>query len=46
MKLSSINVRGLGGWARLLALKRLMEIEKPDILLLQETMSIEMEVVS
>jgi hypothetical protein len=40
MKVLSVNMRGMGGGgkAKRLALKQLVELEKLDILLIQETM--------
>jgi endonuclease/exonuclease/phosphatase family metal-dependent hydrolase len=38
MKLLSLNIQGLGGQAKKLALKRLMELHRLDVFFLQETM--------
>lgn len=38
MKILSINVRGLRGQAKIASLKRLVEVENPDILPIRETM--------
>jgi hypothetical protein len=34
----SLNVRGVGGAPKFLALKRLFDLVKPDIVMIQETM--------
>jgi exonuclease III len=34
----TLNVRGVGGSSKYLALKRLLELVKPDVMLIQETM--------
>jgi len=38
MIIVTMNVRGVGGNSKFLALKRFIESEKPDVLLIQETM--------
>jgi hypothetical protein len=38
MKILSTNVKGLGGHAKQLSLKRLINLERLEIILLQETM--------
>jgi exonuclease III len=38
MIVATLNVRGVGGYIKYLALKRFIELTKPDVLLLQETM--------
>jgi exonuclease III len=38
MIVSTLNVRGVGGTSKFLALKRFLDSEKPDVLLIQETM--------
>jgi hypothetical protein len=38
MIVATLNVRGVGGISKFLALKRFLELTKPDVLLVQETM--------
>ena len=38
MNIMCVNIRGLGGKDKTLALKLILEVDKLDILLLQETM--------
>ena len=38
MIILSMNIRGVGGAPKFLALRRMCEIVRPDILLIQETM--------
>ena len=44
MKLLSLNCKGLASTRKKLALKRMMEVLSPEVILLQETMGPEMEV--
>ena len=46
MNIISFNVHGLRGRAKLLSLKCLVDVMNPNILLLQETMAIGVEIVS
>ena len=46
MKLDSWNCRGLGGSIKVKALKNIINTEKPDILLIQETKMPEEEVMN
>jgi exonuclease III len=41
MKILSANVRGLGGQSKQLSLKKLINLEKLEIIVLQETMGID-----
>ena len=43
MKVVSWNCRGIGGSSKVEALKYIVKIEKPDILLIQETKMSEVE---
>jgi hypothetical protein len=38
MIVATLNVRGVGGSEKFLALKRFVEVVKPDVLFIQETM--------
>jgi exonuclease III len=38
MIIVTLNVKGVGGNSKFLALKRFLDSEKPDVLLIQETM--------
>ena len=44
MKLVSLNCRGLASTRKKLALKKMMEVLSPEVILLQETMGPELEV--
>ena len=39
MLILSCNVRGIGGASKLIALRRIIDLEKPKVVALQETMS-------
>ena len=44
MKIPSLNYRGLASTQKKLALKRMIQVQKPNIILLQETLGTEEEV--
>jgi hypothetical protein len=44
MIVATLNVRGVGGPTKILSLKRFVEIEKPHVLFIQETMVYEVKV--